>query len=172
MFMDAIGWNIKIKFKPNLLKQLFMIVVITLSKTFFTGHSRHCESTMFREKVLEGIKIHTCRQNYEYWKCKIKRLKEVGGVLSIRQWSGKPFYSKQEIITEVPADVVGIQMLSLWKNFEYAVVGCWKVITPVELALNDGLLLEDYQAWFAPVLKKNKEEVIHFALIHFTDFRY
>ncbi|KAA6346416.1 hypothetical protein EZS27_006066 [termite gut metagenome] len=149
-----------------------MTVVITLSKTFFAGHPRCGEETGFKETILEGIKIHTCRLNYAYWERKIKRLKEVGGVLSIRQWNDKPFCSKQEIITEVPADVVGIQMLSLWKNFEYAVVGCWKVTPFIELALNDGLLLEDYQAWFAPVLKKNKEEVIHFALIHFTNFRY
>jgi hypothetical protein len=127
---------------------------------------------MFREKVLEGIKIHTCRLNYEYWERKVKRLKEVGGVLSIRQWSGKPFRSKQEIITEIPSGIIGIQKLSVWRSFEYPAVVNWRLLLVSELAKNDGLSSKDYRAWFAPVLKKNKEEVIHFALIHFTNFRY
>ncbi|KAA6316977.1 hypothetical protein EZS27_032801 [termite gut metagenome] len=135
-----------------------MIAVITLSKTFFTGHPRKDEETGFREKVIEGTKIHSCRQNYEYWELKIKRLKKADGVLSIRQWSDKPFCGKQEIITEVPADVVGIQKLCLWRGFEHPAVIGREIFSINELAKNDGLSLEDYQSWLAPAFKENKED--------------
>jgi hypothetical protein len=40
----------------------------------------------------DGVwKIHTIRANYEYWVKKIARLKEAGGVLSVRQWSNAPY---------------------------------------------------------------------------------
>jgi hypothetical protein len=169
-----------------------MKAVVTLSKKFFPQHPRKGEETLFREKVLSGSKRHTCRSNYEYWKEKVDRLKEVGGVLSVRQWSANPYRSPQEIITDIPAELVGVQKLILHRekevtehhavgtpepvavitNYEYtAVVDGYN--TPVELlAVNDGLTPEEYKAWFSPVFDKEKADTLEFAIIHFTKERY
>lgn len=95
-----------------------MKAVVTLSKKFFPQHPRKGEETLFREKVLSGSKRHTCRSNYEYWKEKIDRLKNVGGVLSVRQWSANPYRSPQEIVTDIPAELVGVQKLILYREKE------------------------------------------------------
>lgn len=169
-----------------------MKAVVTLSKKFFPQHPRKGEETLFREKVLSGSKRHTCRSNYEYWKEKVDRLKEVGGVLSVRQWSANPYRSPQEIITDIPAELVGVQKLILHRekevtehhaegtpepvavvtNFKYtAVVDGYN--TPLELlAENDGLTPEEYKAWFSPVFDKEKADTLEFAIIHFTKERY
>jgi hypothetical protein len=169
-----------------------MKAVVTLSKKFFPQHPRKGEETLFREKVLSNSKRHTCRNNYEYWKEKIDRLKKVGGVLSVRQWSVNPYRSPQEIVADIPAELVGVQKLILHRekevtehyaegttepvavvtNFEYtAVVDGYN--TPVELlAVNDGLTPEEYKAWFAPVFEKAKADTLEFAIIHFTKERY
>lgn len=169
-----------------------MKAVVTLSKKFFPQHPRKGEETLFREKVLSGSKRHTCRSNYEYWKEKIGRLKEVGGVLSLRQWSANPYRSPQEVIKDIPAELVGVQKLILHRkkdviehyeensrkpiaittNYEYtAVVDGYN--TPLEiLAVNDGLTPEEYKAWFAPVFDKEKADTLEFAIIHFTKEKY
>jgi hypothetical protein len=87
-------------------------MIITLSKKFFSGHPRSGEETEFARKILHGTKIHTIRTNYEFWEHKISRLKEKGGLLSIRQWSDKPYRSPQETVLDVPADVVGVQRIT------------------------------------------------------------
>lgn len=164
-----------------------MKAVVTLSKKFFPQHPRKGEETLFREKVLSGSKRHTCRSNYEYWKEKIDRLKEVGGVLSVRQWSANPYRSPQEIVKNIPAELVGVQKLEFHRErkehydelvniravyYEYtATVDGYN--TPVELlAVNDGLTPEEFKAWFAPVFDKAEADTLEFAIIHFTKERY
>lgn len=164
-----------------------MKAVVTISKKFFPKHPRKGEETLFREKVLSGSKQHTCRSNYEYWKKKIDRLKEVGGVLSVRQWSANPYRSPQEIVKDIPAELVGVQKLELHreKKEQYdelvnirAVYYDWTAKIdgwehPIELlAENDGLTPEEYKAWFAPVFDKEKADTLEFAIIHFTKERY
>lgn len=169
-----------------------MKAVVTLSKKFFPQHPRKGEETLFREKVLSGSKRHTCRNNYEYWKKKIDRLKEVGGVLSVRQWSANPYRSPQETVKEIPAGLVGVQKLILHREKEItehyaegipkpvAITTCYEYTavvdgynTPLELlAVNDGLTPEEYKAWFAPVFDKEKADTLEFAIIHFTKERY
>jgi hypothetical protein len=186
-------------------------VVVLLSKTFFPQHPKAGQETHFKEKVICGqcgcklidecvecgdwlgvyelLKIHTCRLNYEYWKKRIDRLKAEGGALSIRQWSGKPYRSKQEVIVNIPSENVEVQKLTLCinKGTDFYVEG---KITPIHsiteweatvngnnihvanLAANDGLNVEDYKAWFAPVFEKKQTNTLDFAIIHFTKFRY
>lgn len=172
-----------------------MKAVVLLSKTFFPQHYRAGEPTYFKQKVLAelmknpAIKIeltapdgseikerkkHTCRSNYEYWKSKIARLQEKGGVLSVRQWIAQPYKQPgQEIIVDIPADVVGVQKLELtrkWNDWTAKVEG---YITPIGLlAQNDGLTKEEFKAWFAPVFDKEKAVTLEFAIIHFTKERY
>lgn len=166
-----------------------MKAVVTLSKKFFPKHFRAGEETEFKKKVLAGSKLHTCRGNYEYWAKKVAKIQETGGILSVRQWSEKPYRSPQEIVVEVPGEVVGIQKLELRRkqiaadHYEYnaEVDGC--PVSLEMLAANDGLTIEEYKAWFAPVfnsaMKKypaltqvSKAIILDFAIIHFTKQKY
>jgi len=139
------------------------------------SHPRAGEETHFSEKVLAGEKIHTCRLNYAYWKNKIDRLKAEGGVLSLRQWSGKPYRSKQETIIDIPAEIVGVQKLivNVCDGAEFYVGENRKWIDSEILAKNDGLSEFYFLDWFMPVLRKAKSEGCQtLALIHFSIFRY
>ncbi|MCC8153255.1 MAG: hypothetical protein LIP01_02990 [Tannerellaceae bacterium] len=151
-----------------------MKVVVLLSKTFFPQHPKAGKVTCFEQKVMDGRKKHTCRKNYQYWRDKINKLQESGGVLSVRQWIGQPFKQPgQGTIVDIPADTVGIQKLELTrKNGEWsAIVEGYN--TPVSLlAVNDGLTEQELKDWFAPVFEKEKAEVLTFAIIHFTKERY
>ena len=137
--------------------------VITLSKTFQQGHPRAGQPTNFRESFERGLKILTIRCNYDLW---AKRLDEViagRAVLSIRQWSGKPYGSKQEspirILTK--EDGVGYQKLEsselLSDSFSIDRKG----------AAHDGLSYADFYNWFDP--KPTEKPYI---IIHFTPYRY
>lgn len=166
---------------------------VMLSNTFFPQHPKAGEPTGFKEKVKNGTKRHTCRCNYEYWKDRIARLQERGGVLSIRQWSGKPYQkgSTTEIIMDVPASMVEVQQLVMVRRradgYVYSALVDGKPVDIVTLAKNDGLTLDDFKAFFNPVfddyekqveLQKDGEVIIptetalKFAVIHFTTFRY
>jgi hypothetical protein len=135
-------------------------------------------------------KIHTCRANYDYWKENIDQLKAANGVLSVREWIEKPYRKPgQNIIIDIPAENVEVQKLSLWINKRtdfYVNVKIAPIYSITEwdarvngnnipisvLASNDGLTVEDYMAWFLPVFEKEKADVLDFAIIHFTKFRY
>ena len=80
-----------------------MKAVVTLGKYFGPKHPRKGQETGFIAKVADGRKVHTCRSNYGYWRAKIEKITATGGVLSVRQWSAKPYRSPQEVITEIPA---------------------------------------------------------------------
>jgi hypothetical protein len=114
----------------------------------------------------ERGKIHTCQSNYEYWAKKINRLKEVGGVLSVRQWSGVPFRSKQEIIVDVPAEYVGIQRAVFTEDMKGVYIDDNFVFIE-EFANNDGLSYEDFCEWL-----KNYDISKPLAVIHFTKYQY
>lgn len=155
--------------------------VLTMSKTFPATHPRHGEPTEFLEKFLNGQtgtgesrKLHTIRANYPLWEKRIRDVKLGKAVLSIRQWSGRPYCSKQvEIAKLTAANVVGIQKLFI--NYygcdRYTVTDEKQVmgydVALVELAKNDGLSLEDWLAWF-----KGYDMSKPLAIIHFTSFRY
>lgn len=170
-----------------------MIAVITLSKKFFGTHPKAGEPTDFRRKSLEREKIHTCRVNFEYWRDKIDKIKNVGGVLSLRQWSGKPYNSEQELVVDIPIEEVGVQQLKMMLSVNPDGSGksvyvdkISRYITarvddkPVDMAVlakNDGLEMADYIDWFLPAFKsKSKEQpkisLRTFTVIQFTSFRY
>ena len=90
-----------------------MKAVVTLGKYFGPKHPRKGQETGFIAKVADGRKVHTCRSNYGYWRAKIEKITATGGVLRVRQWSAKPYRSPQEVITEIPAGIVGVQRLAL-----------------------------------------------------------
>lgn len=113
--------------------------VITLSQVFPTGHSQAGKPTNFKYEFLLGQqcskcqprdrnknyiecdkcltrnqpKIHTIRANYPLWLKRITEVQQGKAVLSIRQWTGKPYRSPQvEVVKLTSEDGVGIQKLA------------------------------------------------------------
>lgn len=170
--------------------------VITLSSHFLANHKRAGEETHFKEKFLLGqscpdcatpqdlsginisdcnscvracsfSKIHTIRANYPLWEKRIKEVQEGRAVLSIRQWTGKPYRSKQvEIATLTAGSGVGIQLMELTNDFAECIIGDHHH-SYVTVAKNDGLHPADWIEWFSAYdLSKPM------AVIHFAKFRY
>lgn len=142
--------------------------VITLSRNFLAYHKRAGEETHFKEKFLSGEKLHTIRANYPLWEKRIKEVQDGRAILSIRQWTGKPYRSKQvEIATLTAENGVGLQRLEFTDcrlRFPYT-DSEWTSM--VSLAKNDGLSLNDWVDWFGGY---DLSEPM--AIIHFTKFRY
>ena len=152
--------------------------VITLSKYFLANHKRAGEETYFKEKFLLGqgltdydtpsmAKIHTIRANYPLWEKRIKEVQAGRAILSIRQWTGKPYRSKQvEIATLTAGSNVGIQLMELTNDFAECIIGGHHH-SYVAVAKKDGLHPADWLDWFS-----SYEFSRPLAIIHFTKFRY
>lgn len=149
--------------------------VLILSKKFMAGHPRAGEPTNFREKYLYACshphpwrdtdqwpKIHTLRFNAKgYYK--------TGDVVSVRQWRGKPFRSKQE---EIGQSAIRVEPIILEAHDGYITELKTAVarmsFRPEVLAYNDGLTNFDFLTWFFP--KGNGKLLVD--IIHFTKYRY
>lgn len=157
--------------------------VITLSRYFPVKHSKAGEPTQFRDAFYAGQvfnrgseciylrpKLHTIRANYPLWEKRIKDIQEGKAFLAVRQWSGRPYFSKQiEIARLTAANGVGIQKLcfpnrlTAWIDYpEKRLSVGFKY-----LAKNDGLSLADWCDWF-----RHYDLSKPLAIIHFTKFRY
>ena len=141
--------------------------VIILSEKFPTTHPRKGQETDFRRLFLNGNKIHTIRANFPLWEKRIAQIQKGEAVLSVRQWTGKPYQSKQVEIARLTAeDGVGIQELKLTDLSRPTTINGQRIELPL-LAQNDGLSFNDWFNWFIGYdLSK------HLAIIHFTKFRY
>lgn len=172
-----------------IVKKAMKIYPLLLSQRFPATHPRHGEPTYFKEKIynvgvlMSGpvdyqlpanskdpnvIKLHTLRGNYDRWYKIFEQIYAWEACLSLRVWSGKPYRSKQiEIARLTKDDGIGIQKL----EFPYeklnmpAVEGNYTFAK--QIARNDGLLYEDWEAWF-----KSYDLSKPLAIIHFTSFRY
>ncbi len=144
--------------------------VLTLSEFFPKTHSKAGMPTHFKETFLNREKKHTIRANYPLWEKRIKEVQEGKAVLSVRQWSGKPYCSKQVEITRLTfEDRVGIQKLLIVKH-STAWIDYPRHRLSVDfkyLAKYDGLSLADWDEWF-----KDYDLSKPLAIIHFTKFRY
>lgn len=120
-------------------------------------------------KVLLSPKFHTIRESVEEWERRAAKINTGEAVLSLRFWVGKPYRSPPgEFIQLTKLGTQRITFYNLTTGLE-AYVEERKV--PVEvLAKNDGLTVEDFEAWFAPKFKKGNEWTG--VILHFTDFRY
>lgn len=142
--------------------------VLTLSDYFPAWHSRKGYPTNFKEQFLDGDKIHTIRKSHK-WIERIQEVQNGDAKLSIRRWTGKPYNSKQEVIKELYGKKVGVQKVSM-RNGEitsiyYNNIHKQSEYFDMEVAVNDGLNIDDFQEWFAGVTGE-------LVIIHFTEFRY
>lgn len=169
--------------------------VITLSQVFPAGHSQAGEPTNFKFEFLLGQqcskcpprdrnknyvecdncmtrnqpKIHTMRANYPLWEKRIAKVQAGQAILSIRQWTGKPYHSPQvEIARLTSEDSVGIQKLTFCGALSrFKIENGINIPLTDELAQNDGLSLVNWVEWF-----KGYDLSKPMAIIHFTKFRY
>lgn len=148
--------------------------VITVSRYFPKGHPRAGEETGFMDKMIRGEKIHTIRENYEYWKGISEKVNAGDAVLSVRVWKGVPYQSGQHEFMEVSSfEVQRVQILNTEHEMEITVED--NALPWVsEVAKNDGLSPEDFTNWFFPKkkIKKYSDAVFDGGILHFTDFRY
>lgn len=175
--------------------------VITLSERFPATHPRHGQPTQFVDKFKNarydatnvnshydvgmpnvGIKLHTIRSNYKLWAKRFAKINTGQACLSVRVWSGKPYASKQiEIARLTKDDGIGLQALEFLEFDPAFKDGIWisgktyNQSMKQEIAKNDGLTFDDWNAWFFGK-KKNGKPLYDLsqtmAIIHFTSFRY
>jgi len=148
-------------------------VVITLSKAFLKSHPRAGELTGFKDKFLSKEKKHTIRFHSSHWIKNINKILHEEAVLSVREWSGKPYGSKQSEIDSLPE--VGLELLNIDNDGKFYIGARRKSLSNEELtvlAKNDGLSLKDFLDWFeVDKLIKEKRTFIGI-IIHFTKMRY
>lgn len=137
--------------------------VITLSKTFPAYHPRAGQQTGFAESFLGRLKIHTIRANvHGYYKD--------GDIVSVRQWSGKPYSSKQVILEDgVKIGVVPVKLI-FHQGGGLSIFVSHGLLPSNIVSHNDGLSISDFVAWFNP--RHERSLVLNYSLIHFTDYRY
>lgn len=145
---------------------------------FPVTHIRKGEPTGFKDKFLAAInqdfewwKLHTIRANYELWKKHFDEILAGNACLSVRQWTGKPYRSKQvELARLTREDGIGIQMLrieTLYGNERCLIGDTGYEVSFENIAKNDGLSYDDWKEWF-----KGYDLSKPLAIIHFTSFRY
>lgn len=162
--------------------------ILILSKIFPKTHRRAGELTNFRaafqsgqtcskckksnftmctSECFFGLKIHTIRANYPLWQKRITEIQQGKAVLSVRQWTGKPYRSPQEeIATLTSENGLGVQELKMIDLFRPTMINGNRVELP-DLAAHDGLSFNDWYDWF-----KSYDLKQSMAIIHFTKFRY
>ena len=141
------------------------IVVLMVSRVFPSYHKNKGELTRFEQKIRDKNKIHTIRANYEKWKRKIDQIKNGEAVLSIREWQGVPYHSKQNYLFYYNQEDA-LEVSKLTKDENGYLINDTIRVSEEELAKNDGLTLDEFQEWF----KVFPSEPM--AIIHFTAFRY
>lgn len=157
--------------------------VLMLSQVFPADHPKAGRPTGFRNKLQAALngwsdltfaKLHTIRANYPLWAKRFEQIERGDACLSIRQWSGKPYASKQvEIACLTKEDGIGLQKFEVYAN--YAGINNWqhfKIDDRGYMSINDipnkdGLAREDWIDWF-----KNYDLSKPMAIIQFTKFRY
>lgn len=136
-----------------------------VSRMFPSYHKNKGELTRFEQKIRDKNKIHTIRANYEKWKRKIDQIKNGEAVLSIREWQGVPYHSKQNYLFYYNQEDA-LEVSKLTKDENGYLINDTIRVSEEELAKNDGLTLDEFQEWF----KVFPSEPM--AIIHFTGFRY
>lgn len=138
--------------------------VLTTSKVFMKDHPRAGEPTGFREAILLGRKIHTIRSG-DYWEKVVREVNRGNAFLSIREWTGRPYTSKQDEYQRFYK--LGWEPIEIDRCGVISINGFYTEHDLEFIAGNDGLSEVDMHSWF----KMGQKEFAG-GIIHFTDFRY
>lgn len=148
--------------------------VITFSRTFPAKHPRKGEPTYFVEKIWAGLADKTDRMQgsvdmdfHEYYNgipkwhtIRAGNRWKVGDFFSPRYWTGKPYASKQALITE-PLEIKKIWAIRIMRNWVWIKDKKFSDFEftnqIVSLARNDGLEIKDFWNWFDAHPKMKKE---------------
>lgn len=143
---------------------------LIISKEFPAKHKRAGDPTEFKEKILTGSKVHTIRNNFEWWHDKAAMINSGEMELCLKSWIGRPYHTKQEQwLTLSSISVQKVRMeYEAGQNHVLAFVDEKQV--PVQmLALHDGLSVDDFTDWF---FRGSKESTFEGVVIHFTKLHY
>jgi hypothetical protein len=145
-------------------------IILNISLNFLSYHPRRGEPTGFVDLVLDGVKKHTVRENYEYWRKRVEMVNSGTYVLKITCWSGRPYHSKKvevKTITHCEIQKFRLVMRKRDKNFAVAYVDN-RMLLPhefTEFCKNDGLSTVDFIHWL-------RAEDFEGCVIHFGYFKY
>lgn len=151
-------------------------IVLMLSRVFPITHSRKGEPTDFAYKLKFNEKIHTIRRNFDLWKVNAEKMERSKFYLSVRQWSGKPYKSRQTEIAQI-YNAIGVQSIELYYHADNNTITAkidgrnWLDADCSLIAKNDGLNTKDFKEWFFGVEPK-EDKIFNGVIIHFTNFRY
>lgn len=146
--------------------------VLTVAKTFQKGHPREGEPTNFKEKILSGEKTHTIRMDEKmYWRNAAKEVNQRKAIISIRQWSGKPYCSPQDP-EFMRVEHMHVQTI-IDHRAAFQVGDKWRNVTVKTIASNDGLSEADLLAWFGlKIVGKHFDDHFVAQILHFTNMIY
>ncbi len=143
--------------------------ILTVSKIFLGDHPKKGQITSFKNKILDNIKIHTMRGNFKYWSSIVKKVNSGQAILSVRQWTDKPYHLDENGIGQIEIarfEKLGYQKVKYNRGKLMTIDG--KRFTEKKdfkkIAKNDGLTLDEFNDWFP--------EKFTGIIIHFTDFKY
>ena len=147
--------------------------VITMMVKFPTQAPYVAVTTGFKKKILSGEKRHTIRNNYKFWKKRIDEINKGNAILSVRQWTGKPYNSKQREIKQFKKGEIGYERIIMFNNAQeiaintgtkrgYVYLSDKRILT---LAKNDGVPIDIFRKFF-------KNGVLDGIIIHFSKLRY
>lgn len=147
--------------------------VLTISKTFPVKHKKAGQPTNYQYLIQQFTKRHTIRSNFDLWKKRIDEVNEGKACISLRQWEGKPYNSKQVELWQYWGKEIGYQMLEFSASGLNGMIMIDKGFPEQgsyhieEIAKNDGLSEDDFRDWF-----KGYDLSKPMIIIHFTNFRY
>lgn len=142
--------------------------IITLSKVFPVTHPLKGQLTGFKKAKLSNDKKHTIRGNYAHWKKIVDEVNSGKAILSVREWTGRPYASKQVEIcqhTKLGIQKCDVSINTSNGNVSIIIDGQEKIFAKSLIIQNDGLTWDSFRNWF-------KKPIIGGAIIHFTDLRY
>lgn len=157
---------------------------LPLSRIFPVKHPRKGESTDFYQQIQNALayqqghtengnlkqKLHTIRENVEYWEKRIDKINAGNAILEVYEWTGKPYRSAPKTLFSFDQHSgIGYQKAFIRTSTVGGILIPERNISVNShiVAKNDGLSLQDFQDWF-----KKSDPTKAKIIIHFTDFRY
>lgn len=144
---------------------------LIISEWFPQSHPRAGEPTRFFLAVHSGKKKHTIRNNPEWWQPRIEKVAAGEALLSLRQWSGIPYRSKQRKVWNVAKyHCPGIEYIKRSHTIGEFIISDgtgFSAFPAREIAKNDGLEVEDFLDWFQDWPVGEWKVIIHFSIFRY-----